>query len=287
MGDIQHTQMVLIAAMAIAAMGTAVLFLSSRWVGVWIGILAIVAALVLSYSPVLGSPLLGSFKTDLSRRILIASSAFGLIGAGLSLKRLPFWARLGFAVIGPSLLLWFVFANYPIERADLWLHHIGPNAAAILVAWLLIEPISVRSPGAASPLIIGCLTGAAAIALLTGTQQQASGIAPIIPATAAGALAAAMLASLLKWKLSFARGPVLLWLTLMGELYAFLWIDGDLPIAQLYWIGAIPLLAWIAEIPPIHRLTPWKRELIRLGLMIGPMVVVAVQVYHQMQQMEI
>ncbi len=278
--------MTLIAAMAIAAMGVALVFLCTRWVGVWISILAIVIAQVLSYSPVVGALQWRSFKTDLPSRILIASSVFALIVAGLSLRKLPSWARIAFSVIGPALLLWFVFANWPIERAQLFLHRIGPISLAIFVAWMLIEPISTRSPGAAAPLIIGCVTGAAAMALLVAGQDQAKGMAPIIPATAAGALGAAMLASLLKWKLSFARGPVLLWLTLMGELYAFLWIENDLPLAQLYWIAAIPFLAWIAEIPVIHRLKPWKRELIRLALMLGPMIVVMVEVYHLSQQME-
>lgn len=285
--SIQHTQLMLGAAMLIAALGTLLLSLAGRWIGsAWTTLLAVLLTYVVAYQPLIGAPLFAGLKTDILRRIIVTAIPFALILIALSFKRVPLIARLLFTILGPSLMLWFVFANYPMDRSALLLHRVVPIGIVILIAWMLIEPIAVRSPGTAVPLVIGCFTGPAAFVLLNSTQQQAGEMAPLIPATAAGALLAAMLASLFTRPLNFARGPILLWLTLTGSMYAFLWIDGDLPLNHLYWIATIPLLAWIAEIPPIHRLKPWKRELIRFAIMLTPAIIVFVRVYKEMQQVE-
>jgi hypothetical protein len=105
----------------------------------------------------------------------------------------------------------------------------------------------------------------------------------MIPATAAGALLAAMF----QRSLSFARGPVLLWLTLIGTIYGFALVDDSLPFGRLYYLAAIPVLAWVCEIPILHRLKPWKRELIRFVLMAIPMCIVMYLVYRDFQHMNI
>ena len=54
-------------------------------------------------------------------------------------------------------------------------------------------------------------------------------------------------------------------------MFADLWISDDkLPMEYLYWLAGIPVLAWVAEIPFIHRLKPWNRELIRMLLICYP-----------------
>ena len=277
--------MVLGAAIGLAALGTCVLSLAGRWIGgAWTTLLAILVAMLLAYHPLIGASLTDNFKTDLLRRIVLASIPFTIVLAGLSFKKVPEKARAAFAVFWPALMLWFVFANYPITFSDLFLHRIGPVCLAIFGCWLLIEPIAVRSPGSAVTMVIGFLTGTGAFALIDSTQQQAGAIAPIIPATAAGALAAVIIGSFFKLKLSFAGGPVLLWLTLLGALFAFLWIDGTLPVQHLYWMATIPVVAWVCEIPWLHRLKPWKRESLRFVLMAIPAVIVSVQMYREMQQ---
>lgn len=285
--ELQHTLAVLGAAMAIAALGTLLLSLASRWIGNWTTVLAIITSLVFSYPTLEQTPLFGNFKTDILRRILIAAIPLALMLMALSFKKTTGWARLATVMVCPALMLWFVFANYPVDRNDLLLHRVMPVSLAILAGWLLIEPVSHRTPGISVPLIIGCTTGAAAFILQGTMNQQVGSISPIIPATAAGALGAALIANVLKKPLSFSRGPVLLWLALIGAMYAYVWIDTELPVNHLCYVAAIPLLAWICEIPVIHRLKPWKRELIRFALMATPMTIVIVQVYKEMQQSEI
>ncbi len=282
--DIQHTQMVLGAAMTIAALGTFFLSLASRWIGgVWATLLAVTVALLLSYQPLINAPLL-PVGTDLLRRILVAVIPFALAVLLLSFKKVPWWARLIFAIVGPAGLLLLIFSHFEpsIARQDFFLYKIGPVALSIFIAWLLVEPLASRSPGAAAPIVIGPVTGGLAFLLMLSAESNAGQLAPIIPATALGALLAAVVAFLIGKPISFARGPILLWLTLISALFAFMWFDtDDMPLRYLYWIATAPLLAWIPELGPIKKLKPWKRESLRLLLVAIPVLVAVTLAFRQ------
>jgi hypothetical protein len=284
MNDIQHTQMLLGAAMVMAALGTLLLALLGRWIGAWITLLAILAALLICYQPLINASLFAGFKTDLLRRILIGLIPFTLGLLVVSRPNKIAAGRILFALLAPSLLLWWVFAHFDlaVPRQTLLLHKIVPIGLAIFIAWLLIEPLAVKSPGAAAPIVIGAFSGGLAFLLMLSAENQAGLIAPIIPATALGALLAAIAASILKSPITFARGPVLLWLTSIAALFAFLWLDTDqLPTRDLYWTATAPLLAWIPQWKPIHRRNAWQRESLRLLLVLVPVVIAIILAFNQ------
>ena len=275
--DIQHTQMMMGLILACATAGVMVVALIGHWLGgVWTTVLATAAAMVLTYQPLIGAPVFSNFKTDMLRRILVAAMPFTVTLMLLSLKLVPRWARVVFVVIGPALLLGWVFIHFDVSvpRQELMLHKIAPLAGTIAIVWLLIEPLAVRSPGAAAPIVVTGVTAGIALLLVLSPENQAGLVGPVIPATAGGALLAALVGAMFKWKISFARGPVLLWLTLTGAIFAFMWLDTDsMPIPFLYWIAAALPLAWIPEIGALHRLKPWKRELLRGLLVLVPVVI--------------
>jgi hypothetical protein len=269
----------------VAALGTMILSLIGRWIGgVWTTLLATLAAFLIGYQPLIGASIFAGFKTDLLRRILIAAVPFTIGLIGLSIKSVPNWARILFALAAPAIMLDFVFLHFDISvpRQDLLIHKILPVAAVIFAAWMLVEPIAARSPGAAAPIVVGAVTGGVAFLLLLSSENQAGQMAPLVQATAGGAVLAAMIASAVRKKISFARGPVLLWFTLTGALFAFMWLDTDqLPAPFLLMIAIAPLLAWIPEIGPLHRWRPWKRESLRFGLVMIPVAIAMVLAFRQ------
>jgi hypothetical protein len=184
-------------------------------------------------------------------------------------------ARVLFALIGPALLLGWVFHDYAIQtvpRQTIYLHQIAPVAVAIFACWLLLESLATRSPGIAAPMAVTMLSTAGTFLLMLSAENNAGLIATPIAGTAGGAAVAAVIAGIFGMKAtSLARGPILLWLTALASLFALLWISSDqLPLQHLYWLAGIPLLAWIPEIGPLHRLKPWKRESIRFILIAIP-----------------
>jgi hypothetical protein len=285
----QQTEMTITVTLAVAALGTLILSLAGRWIGgVWTTLLATLAACLFAYKPLLSAPLFGNVQHDLLQRILTASIPFTVCLIGLSFKRISFWFRLLFAVVAPSLLLYWVFLHFDIAmpRWAMLTHEILPVAVAVLIAWLLIEPISVRSPGPAAPMILGFVTGGVAFLLLISQENQAGEFAPLIPATAGGAMIAAIINSFVgKKPLGFARGPVLQWLMLSAALFAFMWFDTDaLPVKPLLIIASTLPAAWAAEIGPIHRWKPWKRESLRFLLLAVPVIIAVVLAYQQSKQ---
>ena len=283
--DIQHTQLILGVAISIAMLGTMFLTLLSRWIGSpWPTLIAILATCLLAYQPLIGASLFAGFKTDLLRRILFAAMPFTLLLILLSFKRVPKFARILLALIGPALMLVWIFIHFDLEvpRQTLFLHKIFPIAAAIFISWSLIEPLGHGSPGAASPIVATAITAGIAFLLMISAENQAGAVAPLIPATAGGALLACIIGSLIRKPVSTARGPLLVWFTLIGCLVAFLWIDTDqLPTKYLLWIAAAIPLAWIPEIGPLHRMKPWRRETLRFALVWMPVIVAITLAFKQ------
>lgn len=290
--------MVLGAAMGLAALGTMIFSILGRWIGgAWTTMFAIVAAFLLVYQPIMNAPLipglsaatmtttfLAAVKSDALRRIIVAAVPFTAVAMLLSLQRIPFLVRLLFALIGPAALLGWVFAHFDvaIPRPEFYTHKILPISLVIFITWLLIEPIAMRSAGSATPIVIGPLTAGLAQLLLLSADSQTGMIAAILPATALGALLAAIIGWFLGKPISFSRGPVIVWLTLIGTLFGFMWLDSeDLPSRYLYWIAAAPVLAWIVELPLLKKRKPWIRETVRLALVAIPVVVAVVLAFKQ------
>ncbi len=285
--DIQQTQKLIVELMLATAAGTLVLSFAGRWIGgVWTTMIATLAACLLVYQPLTGVSPFADFKTDLIRRILLAAIPFTACVITVSFRRVPRWVRFAVVVIGPAVMLYWVFLRYDLKmpRVQMLTHQIVPVAAVIVVLWLLIEPLTTRSPGPAVTIVIGFLTGGIALFLMLLSQgSQAGEISPMVAASAGGAMLAAIACvALFNEQMSFARGPVLVWLTLAAALFSFMWFDtNEVPTGDLLLIAAIPVLAWVPEIGPIHRLKLWKRETIRFVLLAIPFGIAVKLAYGQ------
>jgi hypothetical protein len=280
--DIQHTQTVLGMAILFAMLGTLLLSLVGRWIGgAWTVLLAILLASLVAYQPLCNSPLFGRLATDRQQRILLAAIPFTLLLIGLSFKRIPLLLRVISAIVGPAMMLTWVFYGYDktVPMMTIFTTRIAPICLSLFVVWLLIEPIAIRTPGAAAPMILGFLGAGCGFLLMLSAENQAGLMGLMVPATAGGATLAAIVAAMFRKQLSAARGPVLLWLTLLASQFAYLWIahsTKEMPLNYLTWLAAVPLLAWIPEIGPIHRIKPWKRETLRFVLLAIPVVITMV-----------
>jgi hypothetical protein len=285
--SIQQFQMLLGMAIGLAMLGTFIFSLAGRWIGgVWTTLVAVPVICPIAYRLVLNVHLFSNLKTDLIQRILAAAIPFTACIILMSVRRIPPWARFLFAVIGPTMFLYWIFSQWStatLPRVTLLTNDVIPVSIGILVAWLLIEPVASRSPGAAAPLVLGFfLGGVTFILMISSPGSQVGQIAPVLCATIGGAMLAAVVSFFIGQKsLSFARGPVLLWLTLAGGLFAFVWFYTDLPAIYLEMIAVAPLIAWIPEIGPVHRLKPWKRELLRVALLAIPVLIACALAYKQ------
>jgi hypothetical protein len=290
--SIQHTQMILGMAIAFAMLGTLLLCLLGRWLGgSWTTLLATLTACLLAFSSLTGSTFFSRISTDLYQRTFAALIPFTAVLIGLSFKRIPTILHILFALIAPAILLSWVFYHYDVTvpRQTLFLHKILPAAGVIFAIWALLEPIAVRTPGVAAPMSIGFLSAGGAFLLLLSAENNAGMLAPLVSATAGGAVLAGLVASISSKPISLARGPILLWLTVSTSLFTLLWMSTDkLPLQYLCWLASVPLLAWIPEIGPIHRLKHWKRETLRFALLAIPVIltVIAAKKQHDKEAAE-
>ena len=272
--SIQDFQLLQALTAVVAGAATMILAFAGRWIGgVWTNLLAIAASIVLAYQPLLHKALFSNLKNDRLQMIVVGLIPFALILIALSFRKVPLALHVLFALIGPALVLLCVFYDYTkVPLSTRFLHDIVPVCLAIFVCWCLLEPIASRSSTFAVPMVIGVLACASTFLLMLSKEQNAGLISTPVSGTAAGAALAAIGSAFIgKRQLSSARGPTLLWLTILGFMFGFLWIsDGILPYKNLYWLASIPLLAWIPELGPFRKLKPWNRELIRLLLILIP-----------------
>jgi hypothetical protein len=259
----------------IAAVVTMLLSLAGRWIGgVWTTLLSIAGCVLFAYQPLVNTTLFSNLKTDRLQMIIVGLIPFVLITIGLSFRKIPLFVHVIFAIIGPALVLGWAYHDYDVSEARmaLFLHGIAPISIAIFILWLLLEPIAARSPGFALPMVIAVLAIASTFLLMLSKDQNAGLMSTPVSGTAIGAALAAIASGFIgKKQLSFTRGPTLLWLTVLGLMFGYLWISDDsMPLKYLYWLAAVPVVAWIPELGPIHRLKPWNREAIRFLVMVIP-----------------
>ena len=98
-----------------------------------------------------------------------------------------------------------------------------------------------------------------------------------------GSLCAAVALMILTWLIislfdsgvNISRGPVWVCVTLMTGAVTHGYFDQPdvLTKPELALLCIAPLLAWIAEIPPINRWKPWRRELLRFVLVVIPIAI--------------
>jgi hypothetical protein len=135
--------------------------------------------------------------------------------------------------------------------------------------WILLAWLSQRDPGRTVPLAVAiACAGTAIIMMLSG---YASGGPLAMPL--AGAVVGALVASI------FVKGNLpldgLLGLSVVG-LFAIIVMGhffGELTWTNAALLFVAPLLCWLAELGPIHRLKPELRPLAGLVLVVVPVVI--------------
>jgi hypothetical protein len=139
-----------------------------------------------------------------------------------------------------------------------------------LVLGLIIEPIAIRTPGVAVPLIIGFLcAGVGGLSLMSTTTMPGQ-----IVAAMGAVVGGAMIAAAVSKPILFSRGPVFFWLAMIAILWVPALYDVDaIPWHPLLLILGAPLLAWLVEFPAIKRIKAWKRESLRALLLAIPVAI--------------
>ena len=263
-----------------------------RWAAAMLT-LGIPAAGLLAYRPLLDKSPLSDLPHDVVQRLWWGAAGLAVLLAivrGLCGGARP-WLRRG-AMLAAAILLpaaVLAFAFLPFRPADtstvqFLARPLGLMLLAIVGGWLLLEPMAVRSPGAAVPLVMGFLSaGVGGLILMSDSTAPGMSVA-VVGASTAGVLLAAWAAHLASRRVvlpvSAAGGAVVMWLTLLSGLMCFCCVDSDtVPTANLLILAAAPLLAWTPEIPAVHRWKPWRRELLRAALVAGPVILALARAY--------
>jgi hypothetical protein len=151
----------------------------------------------------------------------------------------------------------------------------GPLATAIVslaatISWILIEPLTARRPGPTGSILLWLLSTGSALLLLLGASPRLG----FLVVTLAGVFGAYFLFSLLLKKSPISAGPTLLCIPLLSAWLSYAYFDSSVitPI-ELSLLITAPLLAWLPEIPPLTKLKPWKRELLRAALTAAPIAI--------------
>jgi hypothetical protein len=158
---------------------------------------------------------------------------------------------------------------------QLWPAVIAPG-----ILYCMLEPLARRNHNPAMPIILLLLAGAGMIVELDGTSALL-GIScfPLVAATL-GLLISYPL--LLDRDLSRAAVPafVLLWSAML--LYGHFWADA--PWQRTILVAAAPLVAFLADIPPIRRFPPFWRATVRIILIAIPLAFAVVPAARDIRQ---
>ncbi len=148
-----------------------------------------------------------------------------------------------------------------MPTAELW-RWIG---VATAIAAILIGSISLlsRRGSAAAAIPLGFFAaGTGLIVLLSGNQNLG-----LLTLSLALMVLGIFVAALMSSAKTLQRGPVIVCIALLTGLLAYGYYDpGVITSTELALLLAGPLLAWIAEAPPMRGWKTWKRELVRAAL---------------------
>ncbi len=236
--------------------------------GHWAGAAAFTLAFAFSWISEKG---VGSLRpVDKAGWIVYLPLAAGLIGLLAALWRRPKWAPwlAGLLLIPAAALL-----TKPIDNPTYALLGLPGLCGAVLVCWLLLEPLAARRPGASLPLaFMVFFTGLSIFAFMTDATSW-----PIVLGAMSGVGGAALVAAWLNPRLSFQRGATPLLAALPA---AVLWQRAWYYYGEAPWFAfVLPLTAfgllWLGELPLITKRPPWMGVVVR-GLLVAIPVAIAV-----------
>lgn len=159
------------------------------------------------------------------------------------------------ALLLPFVLLQPMFGGWaPLEA----MQHVALQAAFLFCAWLLMEPLAQRSPGALLPLCFTLAVAALAFAIERSNTTRVLQLGVALAATVSAVTVVAFLSP----RLSLARGGLAVLLTVAGGLcihvqfYAFSDVPG--PVFALLLLA--PLGLWVRQLPALRQAAGWKRD---------------------------
>jgi hypothetical protein len=202
-------------------------------------------------------------------RIVVCGIGIAIAGILLCWRSVPWIARGLLAIAAQVLILWFVFRPMPassLPPEKMWTF-VAITAGVGLVLTALIETTARRSGSVAAALVLGPLaSGVGAINILTGNAKLGW-----LGASIGVMIFGWFVAALISKNVSLSRGPVIVCLAILSALLAYGYFSSE-TMTPLYLalVAGAPVLAMIAEAPPIHRMRSWKRELIRIVLVTIP-----------------
>ncbi len=278
----QQVLLGLILPAVVAAVLTAVGWASGKHRGSWGTILGISIGFLLAFYGIMGQwPPLP--PTESPQRIALLAVPLGVLAAILSLPKVHGSLRILLAIAAPAGAVWFMFkalpaASFPPSQMLPWVG--GATAVAVAVE-LIIEPIALKYPSTAPAMILGPLAGGVSVIALLMVSQNLGYLGAAVALMVLGSFFARLLFSPAK----LSRGPVVVVVTLLTAILTYAFFESDeISTTEVILLAGAPLLAWIVELPPIRRIRPWRRELLRMILVTIPIVVAIVLAAIQFQK---
>jgi hypothetical protein len=187
-------------------------------------------------------------------------SALGFLDAIL---KPPLWLRAIILLILWRLAIRLLLMNQiprliSAPAAEVW---IDSSSFVTLCWWLVMENLADRSPGAAVPLLLTLFCAVGAIILAMALHIQSFGA---LAGSLAAMSVAALVLSLSCSRITFSRGLAQIIVLILQVLlvHGYFYTDDTLTTAQQTWLAlflASPLLAFIGDLPPLHRSRPaWR-----------------------------
>jgi hypothetical protein len=206
-------------------------------------------------------------------RIVAAGVVLALIALLAGWRRVPWPVHLLLAIVFQVAILWYVFRPIPesvLPANKMWTW-IGVAAAIGLVLTFSTEALAHRPGGVAAALAVGPLAaGVGAINILTGNAKLGW-----LGASLGVIVFGWFVAALCSRAATLARGPIIVVMAIVSGLLAYGYFASDsMTTLELVLLPIAPLLAWLAELPPLQRWRDWRQELIRLILVAIPIGIV-------------
>jgi hypothetical protein len=247
----------------------------------WGAILGFVVGFVLAYHTFKGAwPVLK--PTDADSRTVFLTIVTTVLAFIVGIKRVPWICHVLLLIAAPIGLIAYILLGLPSssQPTPVW-GWIGGIAVVAIVVASLVEGLGHKAGSNCAALTLGPLAaGTGLVLMLTGSATP-------------GAFCLAVALMVLGWFIAgltdsqfrLTRGPIVTAIVpLAGSLIYNALPPSTITPVEICLLCAAPVFGWIAEIPAITRWKPWKRELLRVGLVAIPIIIAVVLAAIQFQK---
>lgn len=247
----------------------------------WGATLGLIAGFVLAFKAFLGVwPPREAKEAHLGLGFAII--AIGIATIVLSGKRVPWLVRGVLVVATPVAVVWYIFKPLPPASSPqpLW-PWLAAAAGFVVITTAATEWIATRSGSPAAALVLGPMAaGTGLLVMLSGNNNLG-----LLGAGTAVVIFGLFVATLISSRVSLQRGPALVCATIISALIAWGYFDrGEITPTEMSLLAAAPLIALVAELPPLRRLKPWKNAVIRVTLLSIPIAIAVGLAYVQFKK---